>query len=317
MSLDDEQIAFFKRNGYLILPGLLDPGLCEFALDQLWDSLPPDAALDRDDPSTHVGPFGPGDELEDAMNLRKGHRWQLRANGADRNMIDLVYSEQIVEYASDLLGHGRLRQPVVGGTPMGSQGFAWPGGPVDPALGTEGARGIYCTLPYEGDAPAYDGPHTDGHPFMLSMVGLLADSPPEGGAFQVWPGSHRRLYPTFWMQYDQARIPFYGHMPSFKGLLNPPAYHEELARILEDTKPVDCWGAAGDVVLWHHRLVHMAGQNHSKVMRRAVLGDFARDDLDTLRLDPPQRDMWRDWSDAVRVSGQRYSEAFAATQRLG
>lgn len=199
---------------------------------------------------------------------------------------------------------------------MGTRGFAWPGGPVDPALGTEGARGIYCTLPYEGEAPSYDGAHTDGHPFMLSMVGLIADSPPRGGAFQVWPGSHRRLYPTFWMQYDQARIPFYDHLPSYSGVLNPPAYHEELARILEDTEPVDCFGHAGDVVLWHHRLVHMAGENHSKVMRCAVLGDFARDDLDRLRLDPPQPDMWRDWSEAVRRSDGVYGKAFAAGQRL-
>ena len=35
---------------------------------------------------------------------------------------------------------------------MGSFGPAWPGGPTDPALGNEGARGVYCTLPY-GDRP--------------------------------------------------------------------------------------------------------------------------------------------------------------------
>jgi len=317
MSLSPDQIAFFKTNGYLILPSALSSRLCERALDRLWDSLPATSPMRRDDPSTHVGPFSQGDELEDATNLRKGFRWQLRSIGATQDLIDLVYSETLTAAAESLLGKGQLRQPVVGGTPMGSHGFAWPGGPVDPALGTEGARGIYCTLPYEGDAPSSDGPHTDGHPFMLSMVGLLADSPPRGGAFHVWPGSHRRLYPTFWMQYDQARIPFYDHMPSYSGLLNPPAYHEELSRILEDTEPVDCYGNAGDVVLWHHRLVHSAGENHSSVMRCAVLGDFARNDLDQLRMDPPQRDMWRDWSGEVQASAGSYPDEFGSAQRLG
>ena len=49
--------------------------------------------------------------------------------------------------AQQLLG-GQLRQAVVDGSPMGSHGPAWPGGPTDPALGNEGARGVYCTLPY-------------------------------------------------------------------------------------------------------------------------------------------------------------------------
>ena len=61
----------------------------------------------------------------------------------------------------------------------------------------------------------------------------------------------------------------------------------------------------------------MAGENHSDVMRCAVLGDFARDDLDRLRLDPPQNDMWRDWSPEVRASDGRYGAVFGQDQRLG
>lgn len=302
MALDSEQLTFFKTHGYLILRGALSGDGCERALNSLWASLPDSSEIKRDDPKSQIGPFAARDELEDATHLRKGHRWQFRSIGTEQHMLDLVYSEVLCEVAEDLLGKASLRQPIVGGTTMGSHGFAWPGGPVDPANGTEGVRGIYCTMPHDGNAPACDGPHTDGHPFMLSVVGLLADTPQNGGAFKIWPGSHRRLYPTFWMQYDQARMPFYEHMPSLKGLLNPPAYHQELARILEDTEPVDCFGDAGDVVLWHHRLVHMAGENHSPLMRRAVLADFSRKDLDQLRLDPPQEDMWRDWSQALRES---------------
>ena len=180
--------------------------------------------------------------------------------------------------------------------------------PVDPTIDAPGVRGIYCTLPF-GDLPKEpDKPHNDAHPFHFGVVGLIHDVPPNGGGFKVWPKSHRRLYPTFWMQYDMARVPSYDHLPSLRGIANSAAYDAELERIGDDTQPVDCWGAAGDVVLWHHRLAHMAGHNYSSVIRQAVLGDFAKTDLDTTRMDPPQADMWRDWSEGLKASAGSYSE---------
>jgi len=316
MSINAEQIAFFKDNGYLIVPGAMASTLCAQARDTLWDSLPRDSDIKRNDPSTHAGPFSTGDTLVDATKMRSGYRWQLRSHGTAQHLIDLMYSEELVAVAEQLLGEGQLRRPKAGGVPMGSHGPAWPGGPVDPALGTEGIRGIYGTLPHRGESPKADGAHTDGHPFMLSMVGLIDDVPPDGGAFTVWPGSHKRLYPRCWMQYDQARIPFYDHMPSYKGILHSPEYQQEFSRIMDDTQAVDCWGSAGDVVLWHHRLVHMAGQNNSSVIRQAVLADFSSKDLDRIRMDPPQQDMWRDWSAELRNSADGYSQEFADSQRL-
>ncbi|MEM7342847.1 MAG: phytanoyl-CoA dioxygenase family protein [Chloroflexota bacterium] len=315
--LTDEQIAFFKDNGYLLLRGVLDPALCAQARDRLWDSLPADSDIRRDDPTTHVGPFSEHDTQIDAQHMRRDYRWQLRDIGTEPLILNLVYSETLTAMAEQLLGVGTLRRPIVGGVPMGSHGFAWPDGPVDPAHDVEGIRGIYCTLPY-GDRPQEaDWLHTDGHPFHLGLVGLINDVPPNGGGFKVWPKSHKRLYPTFWMQYDQARIPFYEHMPSYKGLLNPPEYHAEIERIQADTEPVDCWGSTGDVVLWHHRMAHMAGHNYSTVIRQAILGDFSKTDLDKTRLDPPQVDMWRDWSEDIKQSDGMYSDEFAREQRLG
>ena len=86
--------------------------------------------------------------------------------------------------------------------------------------------------------------------------------------------------------------------------------------MLADTPPVDCFGKAGDVVLWHHRLAHMAGHNYSGQIRQAVLFDFTKSDLDQCRLDPPQDDMWRDWSEALRTLDAGYTRAFATDQRL-
>ena len=218
--------------------------------------------------------------------------------------------------AQTLLGEG-LRVPVVGGTPMGSRGSAWPGGPTDPAQGNEGARGIYFTLPYGNKAREPDRAHTDGHPFQLGIVGLLSDVPVDGGAFKVWPGSHKRLYPTFQMQYDQPRIPYYSHLPSHKGIVHSEAYLDELARLHEDTQAVECSGRTGDVVFWHHRTAHMAGHNYTSVIRQAVLADFWKTELDQYRCDPPQANMWRDWSQAINTADPTaYSDDFAASQGL-
>ena len=148
MILNQEQLSFFKVNGYLILPKILDSGLCERARDLLWSSLPKETNIKREDPSTHVGPFIDKDLEEDVTNLRQGYKWQLRSIGTDQLMIDLVYSETLQQIAEELLGKDTLVKPKVGGKTMGHHGAAWPGGPVDPALDNEGARGIYATLPY-------------------------------------------------------------------------------------------------------------------------------------------------------------------------
>ena len=89
-----------------------------------------------------------------------------------------------------------------------------------------------------------------------------------------------------------------------------------MTQICADTKPIDCYGEAGDVVLWHHRLAHMAGQNYSNVIREAILGDFSKLDLDQTRMDPPQENMWRDWSIDIQASKGTYSAEFAQKQRL-
>lgn len=312
--LTAEQMAFFKAQGYLLIPGLLDVQRCAEVRDLMWDALPENAALSRHDPSSHVGPFSEFDQDHNSLHVREGYRWLNRRLGVHPAVVDLVYGTALTGIASQLLGD-TLREPVVNGTPMGSRGPAWPGGPTDPALGTQGARGVYCTLPYGGKAREPDRCHTDGHPFQLGVVALLDETPSDGGAFKVWPGSHQRLFPTFTLRYDQPRIPYYDHLPSFKGIVHNQAYLSAIDE-LNEQPPIECWGGAGDVVIWHHRLAHMAGHNYSNVIRQAVLGDFSTTSLDTLRARPPHGDMWADWSKAMQQSAETYSDAFARQQCL-
>ncbi len=314
MTLNAEQTAFFKANGYLLVPGAMNRDLCARVRDLMWSALPDGTSLKRDDPASHVGPIPENEAQVDSLHLRDGYRWLNRILGVNPDVIELIYSDSICAMAEHLLG-SPLRQAVVDGTPMGSRGPAWPGGPTDPVQGTEGARGVYCTLPY-GDKPREpDACHTDGHPFQLGVVGLLDDIPEGGGGFKVWPGSHQRLYQTFKLRYDQPRIPYYDHLPSFKGIVHTDEYLAEIEQ-LNSEPAVECWGKAGDIVFWHHRMAHMAGHNYSPVIRQAVLADFWKPDLDEYRSRPPEEDMWREWSAAVRNSAGTYSEEFARAQRL-
>lgn len=235
--LNAEQIRFFKTQGYVIVPGAMDAALCRRVRDLMWQALPPGTRLQPNDPASFVGPFSEQDESSDERHMRADYRWLNRFLGVSADVIRLIYSESICSMAQQLLG-GQLRQAVVDGSPMGSHGPAWPGGPTDPALGNEGARGVYCTLPYGNKAREADGCHTDGHPFQLGIVGLLDDCPVDGGAFKVWPGSHTRLFPTFALRYDQPRIPYYPHLPALKGIAHSEAYKTELSRIIEDRKSV-------------------------------------------------------------------------------
>ncbi len=311
--LSSEHISFFKENGYLVLRNVLDKNLCAEARDRMWSALPADSSLARDEPNTYKGPFSKEETSKDPLHIREGYLWQLRECGTEKLMIDLVYSDRLCVIAEQLLGQGMLTPPIVGGEPMGSRGTAWPDGPTDPAIGS-GIRGIYFTRPRDKTERLTESAHTDGHPFNLGLVGLIDDVPPDGGAFKVWPGSHKRLYPTFQMQYDQPRIPYYEHLPSHKGIVHSPEYVSELAKVMSDTNPVDCWGETGDVVLWHHRLAHMASHNYSDTIRQAVLYDFTRKDLDICRTEPPQENMWRDWSEEINKNAGSYSKDFALTQ---
>ena len=154
--LDAQQIRFFKTQGYLIVPGAMDSALCQRVRDLMWQALPADARLNRDDPDSFIGPFVEEDETSDERHLRAGYRWLNRHLGVNADVISLIYSESICAMAQQLLG-GNLRQAVVNGLPMGSHGTAWPGGPTDPALGNDGARGVYCTLPDGNKARGRDG----------------------------------------------------------------------------------------------------------------------------------------------------------------
>ena len=310
--LSTEELTFFKQYGYLIKRGVLPVDQCEALLDLMWASAP--EGIERDRPDTW-GPIPETAHSSDATYVVSRNKWQYRSISTHPSVLRTMTDAPLWNWAEQLLGQSNVRPPTEHGLPMGHAGPAWPGGPVDPQL-TEGARGIYATLPDTETASLPDQLHTDGHPFHFGAVCLLEDCPPDSGAFKVWPGSHRQFYPLFPMQYDQARIPFYEHLPSHKGIIHPEAYLDAVQAVESSIQPVDCWGSRGDVVLWHHRLGHMAGHHRGTEasIRQALLFDYNHVDLDKQRLDPPQENMWRDWSDAINAADASLSSEFLTSQ---
>ena len=94
--LNQDQLGFFKDNGYLIMPGLLDKELCGKVSDMMWSSLPTSSSIKKSDISSHVGPFLKEDITEDSIHFRSGYRWLNRALGSSSGVIDLIYSLSLI-----------------------------------------------------------------------------------------------------------------------------------------------------------------------------------------------------------------------------
>ena len=185
--LSTSQVEQFKRDGYLLLPGVLDAELCRRARDEMWEAIAAGLPrMKRDDSST----WGPITEEENARLAAdkpesggepylggKGHRFYIR-NGAGQLMLDLA-PRALWQMAEQLLGKDTVVWPAgldesgtttgpcfmsddaVGGlaSHMGSK-MGWPSGgsftteealrlpKTGPVwLNGQGTRGLYCTLP--------------------------------------------------------------------------------------------------------------------------------------------------------------------------
>ena len=243
--LTEEEVRFFKREGYLFKRGVMDPEPMAKARDSLWTGAPP--RMKRDDPSTWFGPFRPDEENEGPDNRCLGHMWKFRAASSEEWIKRMSTSdEQIWSWVEQLMGEGEVLRP-------------------------ERVRGIYCRLPMEEEPAGPFGCHCDAfnpdnlhkEPVekllrpRLSLVGLIAPIPPSGGCFTVWPRTHRAVYDVF---------------ANLEGHERRKVYKEKIEEFNKQT-PVEACGEAGDILFWHHLLGHAAGSNRSKEiqLREAVL----------------------------------------------
>jgi hypothetical protein len=343
--LTASQIAQFKRDGYLVLPAVLDPDLCRQARDQMWETIAANLPrMKRDDPSTWTPiteeessrprvppPVG----VEDPYFAGRDHKLSVR-NGTEQLILDLA-PRALWQVAEQLLGAGTLVWPagsdesgfntgpcfmdddIMGNlvNHMGAKAADLP----EPSFTTEamrlpatgptwingqGTRGLYCTLPQSPPHEAgYPSAHSDGACYgrvRLQLSAYIDDVGPNCGAFNVWPGSHARIWPEQWKAFKAGEKHTDKHLPvRMAGGYRDPVIGE----IKADTEPVDGHGPAGTVVLWHTKILHIAGQNCSTdVIRQATIYGYLKslEALpDALVVDDTDGDIWRDWSDEVRA----------------
>ncbi len=272
--LSPEEITFFKREGYLIKKGVLDPDLMARARERKWVGAPD--RMKRDDPSTWFGPWSTEEETSEAeADCKLGYTWKYREPAEEEWLVRMMAANPvIVGWVEQLLGEGTFDVK-------------------------ERVRGIYCRLPM-GDAP--EKPlvcHCDVGPDRLhetlftqllnpgvGAVGLIAPIPPNGGAFTVWPGTHRIIYDL---------------MINTEGLARNEAYKQRIIDFNDDYHVEGC-GEAGDVLLWHRLLAHAAGWNRSEVLqlREAVLCDYPHRENPDAEAKSSYEDMWEAWSGEVR-----------------
>ena len=343
--LTADQIDQFKRDGFLVLKAVLDPELCRQARHEMWEVIQTHLPrMKRDDPSTW-GPITEEENAKlqhrpegggDPYFSGNGHRFTVR-NGASELLLNLA-PRALWQVAEQLLGRGTVVWPAgldesgyttgpcfmcddaVGGlnSHVGDT-MGWSSGgtfTTEPALqlpetgpvwlNGQGTRGLYCTLPNSpSHAPEYRGAHSDGACYgrwRLQMSAYISDVPPNSGGFMVWPGSHSRIWPEQWKAFKEGEKHTDKHLSVRKagGYTDPV-----IGEIKADTDPFDCHGPAGTVVLWHTKILHIAGQNASNdVIRQATIYGFKKTPEsvpDELVVDNTDGDIWRDWSDAVRA----------------
>ena len=83
--LTRDEIRFFKREGYLIKRGVLDPELMARARERKWEGAP--ARMQKDDPTTWFGPFRP-DEEHGEEGRKLPQRIHLEVSGAGARAVD-------------------------------------------------------------------------------------------------------------------------------------------------------------------------------------------------------------------------------------
>lgn len=327
--LTAEEIAHFKREGYVIKYGLLDPGLLAACRARLWTSFP--LRIRRDDPASWVGPLLPEEETTSGhhgimRNSRAGFSWRERVAGGEQLMLDLL-PNTLMPIAEQLLGQGKV-QPATGesvGTMLGvPDDENFPAVLAEVAASSDVGIKPLCAryLDTLGDIGITKQADASLHDIFVVGTrgrGIYCTLPQPPGTERVKEagGGHNDLHPF------QLGVEAYidDVPPNGGGLVLWPGAHRRvfstyerqhsqtqrdrqglsgsvLQQVAKDTKAVDTYGPAGTVVFWHHRGMHNAGTNHSQRMRQAVLYEFAKVDIND---GPPPADMWRDWSAEVRA----------------
>ena len=112
--LTPEDVAHFKREGFVIKYGLLDEDLMAQCRARMWEGAPP--RLTPDDPDSWVGPLREDESISSGshgilVNSKAGFIWKERVAGGEQLMLDLL-PRTLMPIAEQLLGKGNVVEPT-------------------------------------------------------------------------------------------------------------------------------------------------------------------------------------------------------------
>lgn len=237
-SLSSEQVAFYDREGYLVLAGLLDDAdlePCRQAMSQrveliaealLRDGLIADKLEDVPFKYRLARLF---ENLEDTHFLKYGRSWRDRFPG----YFHLMSNPKVLDAVESLIGGEIFANPVYNTRPK------------VPRV-TAGA------VPWHQDKSYW--PDANSNPVITVWVPLV-DATPDNGCLHMWPRTHR------------TRVLSY-HQESYSGTGYTEIDGEQLKRLKREAiaLPVD----AGSAILFNDRCVHMSTPNNSDHVRWSV-----------------------------------------------
>ncbi len=255
------EIDFFRKNGFLVKKGLLDPAKLAPAFDQIWSHLLEKVPvrhgsgwhLVREDRGTWMNPQWAPMEPHPASGPYQG-RQPIEQYGRTVKLHDIGDAD----YLLDLLPNDPNVQAVA---------EALLGENLRPNVRT---RGVYALFPTMDPADPNGkkrlrgtslGPHSDQVCQQLNACAYLDDVAPRNGGFTLYPGSHKIMFQAH--KYESNWSPL-------------QSYNDSMQKVIEDIEPVELIGEKGSVIFWHGRMVHSSGIHIGSDIRWAQFADFTQ-----------------------------------------
>ena len=248
----------FERQGYLQIPGVLSREECAGIVEVTRGYLP--EAFRSEDPRDWRG------RIQDCCNniplyQRKGLvRFKAGDGFASHPQVQAaIYDNpRVVALFEAFLGPELQKLRVRGLNPN----FPFPqtvslnellGTRLDPEM--RGGAWDRIKLPSPPQFPITG--HLETHAVELGALIYLSDVGPDAGGVGVWPGSHRLFRMAFGSSVDFL----------------PNRLYKRFFRLLQGRKPQVLEGRAGDLILFHNRLLHTNTINRSSDVRHALVVD--------------------------------------------
>jgi len=172
--LNEEQLGFFARNGYVQISSAVPMSVCEGLINLTHKRLP--SSWNHKDRSTWNG------EVQDSCHV----------GSLDWFKGALKFQE------GDLIGHPLIMDTFDRGASIGNIAQQLLGEP----LADLRIRGLYPIFPVSDGTVERRKPHIESHPAELVVFAYLDDVPVGGAGLSVWPGSHRDFAPAMGSKID-------------------------------------------------------------------------------------------------------------------